>query len=362
MLLELYELAPNYFAEGAKLPLTPEEQSNADSRFARRSDVADAVLQTSATSQRRGARRLWRRAGAAVQGSNQSDGEIHAGVYAPDHVTSYDYAACCAKASRILAPFDKKMAAEHLDSGTRAYEWAEAHSNNDDPIYKHMSERKNAWPAWADAVKGSRLRAALELYATTKKPAYHEAFKQLTELTKPGEIRYLDQADADFTYARLPDDLADAALKKRAIELFTSYADYAIDFSKKNAFEIINGARTDLPIIGPCCYFSAPGVKGYQLVRANVLAKKPQYLAAAVQGVQLLSWREPGQSQLLPGHRSQMHPLSVQGRCGRQRPVSRSTGGLHSFRPGRRRREDVARRKRLGRAMVSRSPAAEDDS
>jgi endoglucanase len=123
----------------------------------------------------------------------------------------------------------------------------------------------------------------------------------MTELTKKGELRYLDQPDADFAYARLPDDLADAALKKRAIEVIAAYADYAIEFSAKNAFEIINGSRTDLPVIGPCTYFSAPAVRGYSLIRAYVLTKKPAYLAAAVQACNYSLGANPDNLSYCPG-------------------------------------------------------------
>ena len=300
LLLELYELAPEYFA-AVKLSLPRDEQTNA------LPDLLDEAMWQMPCFRRLqlpdGAVRGGYGEGWGCRRAQTSPMVKAAGVYAPDQVTSYDYAACAAKASRILAAFDKKQAGEYLESGVRAWEWAEGHSNDTDPVYRRLTAQKDRWPAYPEAIKNARVRAAVELFAATHKPVYHDAFKQLTELSKPAAPRpvYLDQSDADFAYARLPDDLADAALKKRAVETFAAYADYAIDFSHKNAFEIINGSRTDLPVIGPCTYFSAPGVRGYNLIRANVLTKKNAYLAAAVQACNYSLGANPGNLSYCPG-------------------------------------------------------------
>ena len=68
---------------------------------------------------------------------------------------------------------------------------------------------------------------------------------QSSELAKKEEPRYLDQLDADFAYARLPESLGDPALKKRAVHLIAAYTDHAIEFSRNNAYDIIAGTRTD---------------------------------------------------------------------------------------------------------------------
>jgi endoglucanase len=78
--------------------------------------------------------------------------------------------------------------------------------------------------------------------------------------------------------------LGDPALKQQAIRLITAYADHAIEFSRKNAYDIITGHRTDMPMIFVSRYFSTPGAGGLALIYAHELTKKPAYLAAAVQG------------------------------------------------------------------------------
>jgi endoglucanase len=119
--------------------------------------------------------------------------------------------------------------------------------------------------------------------AATRDPAYDEAFQQSSELGGKAAL-YLDQLGADFAYARLPDNLGDPKLKKRAVERITTYADHAIEFSRKNAYDVIAGARTDFPLIFACRYFSTPAQGGFALIYAYELTKKPAYLAAAVQG------------------------------------------------------------------------------
>ena len=61
-----------------------------------------------------------------------------AGVYAVDHETTLRYAAAAARAARVLAAFDKKLAAEYLESARRAWAWVEAHSKPDDAIYRKV--------------------------------------------------------------------------------------------------------------------------------------------------------------------------------------------------------------------------------
>ena len=125
--------------------------------------------------------------------------------------------------------------------------------------------------------------AAVELLAATKDPVYDAAFRQSSELAAKDHL-YLDQPSADFAYARLPDGLGDTELKKKAVERITAYADHALALSRKNAFDVIAGMRSDFPLIFCGRYFSTPGQSGFLLIYAYELTKQPQYLAAAVQG------------------------------------------------------------------------------
>ncbi|MGO9114834.1 MAG: glycoside hydrolase family 9 protein [Thermoguttaceae bacterium] len=204
-----------------------------------------------------------------------------AGVYAVDHETTLRYAATAARAARVLNAFDKKLAAEYLESAKRAWTWVEAHSNENDAIYQKVLSFDKELP---NNLRNVRAMAAVELLAATSEPVYEAAFKQSSELTKTGGLRYLDQLESDFAYARLPEGLGDSELKKHAVRLIATYADHAIEFSRKNAYDIIAGARTDYPLIFACRYFSTPAQGGFALIYAYELTKKPAYLAAALQG------------------------------------------------------------------------------
>ena len=205
----------------------------------------------------------------------------YAGVYTVDHDTTLYYAAAAARAARVLAALNQpKLAAEYLESAKRAWVWAEAHTNDDDPIYRKVLSFDKDLPT---QLRHRRAMAAVELLAATKDRAYDAAFQQSSELTTPDKL-YLDQPGADFAYARLPEGLGDPELKRRAVKRITAYADHAIQFSRKNAFDVIAGTRTDYPLIFCCRYFSTPAQGGLSLIYAYELTKKPQYLAAAVQG------------------------------------------------------------------------------
>lgn len=309
LLLELYELAPAYFGK-LSLSLPPEEKANA------LPDLIDEAMWQMACFRRLqlpdGGVRGGYGEGWGCRKGQTSSMVRSAGVYAPDPVTTYSYAACAARAYRVLSAFDKPAAAQWLESGRRAYVWARNHDSPQDALYKRLLAA-NDW-GFKESMGQSRTLAAVELYAATGEQTYHADFKAASELVlKQGPIRYLDQADADFAYARLPDNLADKVLKARAIEVITAYADYAIAFSANNAFEIINGNRTDLPVIGPCTYFSAPGVRGYNLVRAYSLTRQPRHLAAVVQACNYSLGANPDNLSYCPGigHKPVRYPFKV---------------------------------------------------
>jgi len=276
-LLGLHDLNPAAFSR-MKLSLPAGEMKND------RPDILDEALWQMA---------LWRRLqlpdggvrGGYGDGWGCYRGETssmikYAGVYAVDHETTMHYAAAAARAARVLTAFDKKLAAEYLESAKRAWAWVEAHSKEDDEIYKKVLSFDKNLPK---NLRNLRAMAAVELLAATRDPAYDEAFKQSSELSGKAAL-YMDQPAADFAYARLPEGVGDPELKKRAAERITTYAGHAIEFSRKNAFDILAGHRTDMPMIFVSKFFSTPGAGGFSLIYAYELTKKPAYLTAAIQG------------------------------------------------------------------------------
>jgi len=205
-----------------------------------------------------------------------------AGVYVADHVTTMHFAASAARAARVLRAFDRRRADEYLEAAKRAWQWAEQHSNDNNRLYVQLKQMEG-WPPFLQDLANKRAMAAVELLAATRAPVYDAAFKQSTTLTK--DELYLDpeQMDAAFAYARLPKDLGDAGLKQRAVQRITRYADHAIDFARKNAYDVIVGSRTDYPLMAPLRYFSTPAVGGFAFIYAYELTKNQKYLVAAVQ-------------------------------------------------------------------------------
>jgi endoglucanase len=242
----------------------------------------------------------------------------YAGVYSVDPETTMHYAAAAARAARVLSNFDKKLSAEYLESARRAWAWAEAHAKPDDAIYQKVLGFHKELPK---ALRNRRALAAVELLAATQEPAFDEAFKQSTELAGKASI-YLEQPEADFAYARLPEKLGDPELKKRAVERITAYVDHAIEFSRKNAYDILAAHRTDMPMIFVSRFFSTPGAGGLSPIYAYELTKKPAYLAAAVQGANYSLGANPDNLSYCSGvgWRSERFPFFVDAQVGGQYP------------------------------------------
>ena len=276
-LLGLHDLAPTVFSR-VTLSLPAEEMTNS------LPDLLDEALWQMP---------LWRRLqlpeggvrggygyGWGCPAGTTSSMMKSAGVYAVDHETTLRFAAAAARAARVLVAFDQKLVAEYLESAKRAWAWVEAHSKEDDAIYQKVLFFDKSLPK---NLRNLRAMAAVELLAATRNPAFDAAFKQSSELGGKAAL-YMDQLQADFAYARLPEGLGDPAFKQRAVERITTYADHALDFSRKNAFDLITGHRTDMPMIFVSRFFSTPGAGGMALIYAYELTRKPAYLAAAVQG------------------------------------------------------------------------------
>ncbi len=278
-LLNLYDLNPRSFERYRLNHLPTSERQNS------LPDILDEALWQMT---------LWRRlqrADGAVRGGYGDGwgcypGETswmikYAGVYDVDHETTYLFAACAAKAFRVLSRYNRQQAHDYLTAAVKAWQWAEAHNRADDPAYQKVLRYD---PSFPQKVRNLRALAAVELFAATRDTAYDTAFKQSTELPEDRWNHYMDQPAANFAYARLPQGQGDLRLKQRARKRILDYADHAIAFSRKNAFDVITGARTDLPLIGPCTYLSVPGGGGMALIYAYELSRDTRYLAAAVQG------------------------------------------------------------------------------
>jgi len=204
-------------------------------------------------------------------------------VWAASSWNTWYYASMAARMARLLAPYDAAQAREYGESAVRAWKWAEAQiPPTNAPTAENRKDTK--WLA-QHAVEAA---AAVALYQYTREPAYHERFKQLCEIQDARDTHYnggwiepMQQSDADFIYARLPDDLADATLKAHAQDRYVLGGKVAIYFMQHNAFNLVT-MLPGIPMVDWCtAFFTNPGM-GIQVVRAHVLTHDPHILEAIV--------------------------------------------------------------------------------
>jgi endoglucanase len=264
--LELLDLFPGYFAK-VELALPPEEAGNA------LPDVLDEALWNLNLY-----RRLQRPDGGVGGGvestAHPRGGEcswqesLCVGTFAPDPESSLRYAACAAKASRLAAPYDDGLAGELQESALRAWRWAEANAGR----------FLEAAPNRARSVAHMRALAGAELARVTGDRAYADASAESLGFDAPFDVF----RHAWFAYALLPDDMADPALKQKAVDGYRMLGDTALEFASGNAFNVTTDIP-GLPMIGYVGYWSTPGMTvGPGLPRAHYLTGEDKYLAGTV--------------------------------------------------------------------------------
>jgi len=280
LLTEAFELSPE-FAKAAKLSLPPDEANN------KIPDLLDEALWGLSAF-----KRLQLPSGAVRDGFGDGwgardcdlswDDSNPVCVYAASRETSWRYASIAARMAALLTPYDAAQAGAFKASALKAWQWAEA----EPAVKKSGPEEDHKAPAWfrQHAIEAA---AAVALFALTQEPAYHERFKQICEIQDVKDIAYaggwiepMQQADATFLYACLPDKLADPALKEHARKLYVLAGNVAAHFMKNNPYNLAT-AYPGIPQGEFCSYFTNPGM-GVHAVRAHYLTHDPQYLEAIV--------------------------------------------------------------------------------
>ncbi len=279
--LELLDLFPDYFKK-VQLALPPEEANdrlpdvlneaffNLD--FYRRLQGPDGGVSggVESTSHPRPGEASWQES-------------LLLGAFAPDPETSLRYAACAARAARLLNKYDSALAKDYAISALQAWTWAEA---NEDAVIARESQdrdsRRGKDPEkLREAVRNMRALAAVALYRLTEDTAYHMAFMKATDLGRdggdPGK-----QLESVFAYVTLSDNLADATLKSQAVAWFEQAAADSMPFADGNPFSVTCRVP-QLPVIGYVGYYSVPETTiGAVLPRAHYLTGNDEYLRAAL--------------------------------------------------------------------------------
>ncbi len=279
--LEMFEQFPNHFSE-MKLNI-PETKGIPDL-------LAEAILEFSCF------RRMQEDNGGVGYGI-ESKGDPLTGevswlnsfpsfVLAPDYASSWFYSAVGARLSRLVKPYDIKLADDYQVSAIRAFEFAEQDFKRDKSAGL-IESRNTTWEAI-----DSRNLAALELYKLTRDEKYHTIFLEDTVL-KPEQPELFAygthvQRDHAFHYAQLPDELGDKALKAHAIAGIVSQAERALTYASNNAFNVTTCDKYKPQFIG---FYSTPDAA--DLTRAHYLTGDERYLIGAVQSTQFQSGCNP---------------------------------------------------------------------
>ena len=310
-MMELCDLFPSYFAQ-QKLTLPPAEANDP------LPDLLNEALWNLDCY-----RRLQRSDGGVGGGiestAHPKPGEaswqesLLSGTFAPDPETSLRYAACAARAARLLKRYDGTLSHTYAESAQLAWTWANTNEQRvvDAEVQRQEGRSANA-EAWQQTVRRMRALAAVEMLHLTGEAAYDTAFHAASWLGSnqgdPGT-----ELDALFAYARLPAELGDTELKQRAVAWFEQAAQQSMEFARQNAFNITCRVP-QLPMIGYVAYYSVPETAiGCVLPRTHYLTGKQEYLAAAIAAAQFTAGANPMNMTLTTGvgHAWPRHPLHV---------------------------------------------------
>ncbi|MBN2448811.1 MAG: glycoside hydrolase family 9 protein [Lentisphaeria bacterium] len=292
LLLELYELFPEHFRKVA-LALPASERANG------LPDLLDEALWNLDFHFR------LQRADGGVCGGVESTahpraGEcswqesLVAGVFAPDPLSSWLFAACAAKFARIAPPEAGERTRTFHAAALNAWEWAETQAESAAAARPPEQQAKIR-----QAFQKARNLAAVELYRHTAEPRFHTAFRDSSVLADANP-EVLRQESALFAYARLPDELADADWRARARMGILKTADDALAFAADNGLGLAAPVPT-LPPMGYVGYFSVPGMISRCLPRAYALSGEPKYLVGTLQSCLFAAGANPDNMALTTG-------------------------------------------------------------
>lgn len=233
-------------------------------------------------------------------------------AYAPDPVTSYLFAACAARASRLLAAFDGVRAQELMTCADRAWGWAEA---------QRSAFAETVPDAARNELRHARATAAVEFLWITGADRYHRAFQEESVLRGSRIVPVIEQQGAVFAYARLPEGRGLSVIKDQARAAILETADQAIVVAEGNAFGLTTEIR-ELPEIGPVGYFTTPGMISRSTPRAHFLSGEAKYLVATLRACNFSAGANPDNLTFTTGVgvRWPQAPLHIDSRMSHQDP------------------------------------------
>ena len=315
LLLELAELAPGFAATPLRLP--PAEAANAIP------DLLDEALWNLTFFAR------LQQADGGVRGGVESTdhprvGEaswqetLLLGVFAADPETTARFAACAAKASRLLAPHDRAMSQRYAAAAVKAWDWLEDRSEA--VIAQHAAQGHDVGEIRKRVASRTTL-AAIELLHATGAAGFRAHVEGEGRLPLDQWVA-ADGAAVLFAYCLLPADRSEAGLRRRARDTLAAAAERALAFQAGNAFGVA-ASIPQVPMIGYTCTFSVPeGILGPTLPRMHHLTGDARYLRGAILSTQYAVGANPLNRTLTTGlgRVHPQHPLHIDSRVSGQAP------------------------------------------
>lgn len=195
--------------------------------------------------------------------------DLEAYVYAPDHRSTYLYAAVAAEVSAVLRTYDQARADELLASALAAMDWAESHLPGDDV-----------------SVAADRNGAAAGLLFATGDQRWHDVFVEsagyIDNAGSSMSCQGHTQCDAAWLYLRSDPSVTDPERRDRYRAQFLASADAQLAAKAESPF----GWMVDdpgVPLIWGQGAGGAPHATG--LIKAHLLSGDPKYREAVVESV-----------------------------------------------------------------------------
>lgn len=239
-------------------------------------------------------------------------------TYAPDHVTSYRYAAAAAKLAIVLNGLNRPRVSEVFrESAIKAWQYAENVSQNAQAYYADAVSIANAagyfdavsWQVRSAAIRKAaseyRLAAAATLFRMTRETGYRDAFEAGWGT---GRELHTHIADAAWEYANADPKIANPGIQARIRQMFITAAGSIAEAQTKVAYPSMKHPYAP---IGWGQGLAPDYNQSQMFIRAHRISGDPKLLRVMqIASAHILGANQVGLSFTTGlGHRTIKHPL-----------------------------------------------------